>query len=199
MRLGRSETLISQGILQRTVTAISRARQRPASSRIHVITKKLRDLRLSKTEGYSQVVHKCHTPFSIKMLGAREDFKPACESSAFQDNNALVSVSPSTRGDLNPTAGFHHFKRYLKKIVSWDEHCFGCLVFVFVQVNQVTARVKSESMVTEEGCACTGSVWMTFAESSSLTGPSDGFTNIFFAFFQTDTKTMLARTRRDNG
>ena len=45
MRLGRSEMLDSLGI-QRTVTARSRAKQRLASLRIHVSTKKLRDLRL---------------------------------------------------------------------------------------------------------------------------------------------------------
>ena len=105
--------------------------------------KKLRDLRCS------HVVYKRYTPFSIKLLGTREDFNPACGCSAFQDNNALVSVSPSTRSDINPNpiARLHHFKRHLRKIVSRDEYSFRCLVFVFVQVDQVTARVEYESMV----------------------------------------------------
>ena len=73
--------------------------------RIQISTKKLRDLRLSKTEGCRHVVHKRHTPFSRQLLGAREDFNNACQSSALQDNDALVEVSPSSRGDVHPTTG----------------------------------------------------------------------------------------------
>ena len=174
MRLGRSETLTSLGI-RRTVTARSRAKQRSASFRIHVITKKLRDLRLSKMRTAAMLF----TLFSIQRLGTREDFNPARWSSALQDNNVLVSVSPSFRGDVNPTTGFFHFEWHLRKTVNGNEHCFSCRIFGFTQVNQVTTRVKSESMLIEESCARTRSVGMAFAESSLFPGPSDDFTSIF--------------------
>ena len=134
--------------------------------------------------------------FSKHLLGTREDFNSARESSALQDNNVVVSVSPSSRGDINPTTGFHNFKRHLRKSVNRIEHRFGCRVFVVVQVNQVTTRVKSESMLIEDGCACTRSVGMAFAESSSFTGPSDGFTNIFCILsdiHQNHTRSHLSR------
>ena len=59
-------------------------------------------------------------------------------ASALQNNNALVSVSPSTRGDAHPTTGFNNVERHLWEAVIRNEHHFSCRVFGFDQVNQVT-------------------------------------------------------------
>ena len=68
--------------------------------------------------------------------------------------------------------------------VNRNEHRFSCRVFGFDQVNQVTTKVKSEPTLIKERRACTRSVGMAFAESRSLTGPSDDFTNIFLHPFR---------------
>ena len=124
--------------------------------------------------------------FSKKSMSIRKDFNPVCENSAL-----LETMMFSFRCRHRPDATLIQPPWRRWEIVNRNEDHFTCRVFVFNDVNQVTPRVKSESMLIKERRACTRGLGMAFAESRSFTGPSTIFADNFFALFQTHTETTF--------